>query len=297
MKNLCQMHYCLSLEVWRDDGRTLITQRKYTNQVLKIFHMNWCKVASTPLEQNIKLRSEDETKELNGTLDQHLVGSLNYLTTTRPYIAYPVSILSEFMAKPRESHWIAAKRVLWYLKGTINFGIKYTNSCNVELTSHFDSDWVRNLNDRKSTTEYVFNIGSRAISRSNKKQQTDSLWSTEVEYKALCSATCEAIWLRIILEDVSEGKKEPIVIKSDNQSTVNLGKNLVCHAWSKHIKTQYHFGREKFKSKEIDLIYCNTNENVADILTKPLVKEKFEFCRSKLCVVENPDYVVSLAKT
>jgi len=133
------------------------------------------------------------------------VGTLNYLTTTRSDIAYAVSILNQFMAKPHERHWIAAKRVLRYLKETINFGIEYTNACNVELIGHFDSDWARNPDDRKSTIGYVFNTGPGAISWS-KTQVIVSLSSTEAEYKALCSGTCEAIWLRRILEDVGEGQ-------------------------------------------------------------------------------------------
>ena len=111
-----------------------------------------CKVVFTPLEQNVKLHSDDGTKEVNGTLYHQLVGILNYPTTTKRDIAYFVSILSQFMAKPHESHWIAAKRVLRYLKGTINFGIEYTNACNVELTGHSDSDLAGNPNNRKSTT-------------------------------------------------------------------------------------------------------------------------------------------------
>jgi len=165
------------------------------------------------------------------------------------------------------------------------------------LKGHSNSDWAGSPDDRKSTIGYVFNIGSGAISCSNKKHATISLSSTEAEYKALCSATCEVIWLRRILEDVGEGQQEPTVIRCDNQSTIKLGKNPVCHARSKHIDTQYHFVREKVQSQEIALIYCNTNENVADIFIKLLGKVKFEFCRSKLCVVENPDYVVSLAET
>lgn len=129
------------------------------------------------------------------------------------------------------------------------------------------------------------------------KQATISLSSTEAEYKALCSGTCEAIWLRRILEDVGEGQQESTVIRCDNEGTIKLGNYPVCHARSKHIDTQYHFVREKVQSKEFSLVYCNTNENVADIFTKPLKKPKFEFCRSKLCVVENQDYIVSLAET
>lgn len=216
--------------------------------------MNGCKVVSTPLEQNIKFRSEDEKKEVNGTLYRQLVGSLNYLTTTRPDIAYAVSILSQFMANPHEIHWIAAKRVLRYLKGTINFGIEFTNACNVELTGHSDSDWDGNIDDRKSTTGYLLNIRSGAISWSNKKHATISLSSIEVEYKVLCSATCQAIWLKRIFEDVGEGQQEPTIIRCDNQSTIKLGNNPICHARSKHIDTQYHYVRENVQSKEISLI-------------------------------------------
>ncbi len=228
---------------------------------------------------------------------RQLVGSLNYLTTTRPDIAYSVSILSQFMAKPYESHWKETKKVLRYLKGTLNFGIMYADEFDVELAGYSDSDWARNPDDRKSTTGYVFNIGSGPISWSSKKQPIVSLASTKAEYKALCSATCEAIWIRRILEDVGETQQAPTIIRCDNQSTIKLENNPIYHARTKHIETQHHFVREKLPSKEIDLSYCNTNENVADIFTKPLGKAKFEMCKNKLYIVENPNYVVSLAET
>ena len=127
---------------------------------------------------------------------------MNYLTTTRPEITYSVNILSQFMAKPLESHWIAAKKVLRYLKRTINFGIMYIDDCDIELAGYSNSNWAGNLDDRKSTSGYAFNIGFGVISWSSKKQPTVSLSTTKVEYKTLCNATCEAIWLRRILEDV-----------------------------------------------------------------------------------------------
>eukprot|EP00253_Pinus_taeda_P009302 PITA_09302 len=271
MKDLGELYYCLGLEVWREPGNTLITQSKYTREILKRFNIIECKATSTPLEQNVKLCSDDGTKEVNGTMYHQLVGSLNYLTTSRPDIAYSVSILSQFMAKPCESHWKAAKKVLRYLKGTLNFGIMYTDEFDVELAG--------------------------PISWSSKKQLIVSLSSTEAEYKALCSATCEAIWLRRILEDVGETQQAPTVTRCDNKSTIKLANNPIYHARTKHIETQHHFLRETLQSKEIDLSYCNTSENVADIFTKPLGKAKFEICRNKLYIVENPNYVVSQAET
>ena len=167
------------------------------------------------------------------------------------------------MAKPLESHWIAAKRVLRYLKGTVNFGIMYTDNCDVELTGYSDSDWAGNLDDRKSTLGYAFNIGTRVVSWSSKKHPTVSLSSTEAEYKALCNATSEVVWLRKILEDIDHKQMKPTILKCDNQSSIKLAYNPIYHARTKHIEIQCHFVREKIQKKEIVLTYCNTTENVA----------------------------------
>ena len=143
------------------------------------------------------------------------------------------------MAKPHESHWNAAKAVLKYLKGTLDYGIKYTDASNVELTSYLDFDWAGNKDDQRSTTGYAFSIGSGVVSWSSKKKPTVSLSSTEVEYKALCAATCEAVWLRILLQDVGEERQERTMIKCDNQSTINIAKNPFFHARTKHVEAQY----------------------------------------------------------
>jgi hypothetical protein len=125
------------------------------------------------------------------------------------------------------------------------------------------------------------------LSWSSKKQPTVSLSSTESEYKALTSDTCEVVWLRRILADVEEEQNDPTCIHCDNQSAIKLTHNPIYHARSKHIEIQHHFVREKIESKEIGLIFCNTNDDVVDIFTKPLGKLKFEVFRSKLGVVEN----------
>ena len=124
--------------------------------------------------------------------------------TTRPDLAYSISVLSHFMSKPLESHWIAAKCVLRYLSGTYNYGILYTDISDVTLTGYSDFDWAGNLNDGRSITGYAFSIGSGVIAWSSKKQSTVALSSCEAKYQALCAATCEAIWLRRLLNDAGE---------------------------------------------------------------------------------------------
>ena len=119
------------------------------------------------------------------------------------------------MAKPCETHWKVAKHVLIYLKGIVDYGLLYTDVSNVQLEGYFDSNWAGNLDDKKSTFGYAFNIGSGVISWSSKKQPTVSLSSTEAEYKALTSTTCETIWLRRILEYVGTQQKKATRIQCD----------------------------------------------------------------------------------
>jgi hypothetical protein len=192
----------------------------------------------------VKLSCDYGSKEVNGTVYRHMVGSLNYLTTTRPDISYYVSVLSQFMEKPHEIHWNAAKEVLRYLNETLDYGIKYIDAFDVELRRYLDFDWANNLDDRRSTTGYVFGIASRVVSWSSKKQLTVSLSSTEAEYKALCATTCEDVWLRRLTQDVGEERKEPTMIKCDNQSSINIVKNPIFHARTNHAEAQFHFVRE-----------------------------------------------------
>jgi len=134
MKDLDELNYCLVLEFWRDVSQTFVSQGKYVRELLKKFKIDQCKDLFVPMKQNMKLYSDDGSKEVDDTIYIQLVGSLNYLNTTRTDITYLVSVLSQFMVMPLEIHWKTVKGVLRYLKGTIDFGIKYDNSFDVELT-------------------------------------------------------------------------------------------------------------------------------------------------------------------
>ena len=147
-----------------------ISQEEYAGQILERFKMQNSKAAPTPTAVGLKLSKEDTSKRVDPTLYKSMVGSLMYLTATRPDLMHAVSLISRFMEIPRDSHWQAGKRILRYVKGTKGFGILYTASDEFKLVGYTDSDWAGSLDDRKSTSGYMFHMGSGAISWASKKK-------------------------------------------------------------------------------------------------------------------------------
>ena len=166
MKDLGLMHYFLGLEVWQRSDEIFLSQGKYTVDVLRRFGMLDCKSMSTPMVSNLKkLHASDSGSDLvDPTMYRQLIGSLMYLMHTRPDICFVVNDVSQFMSEPRQRHWVVAKHVLRYLRGSIAFGLKYTSSSGVLLHGYVDSDWAGSSVDQKSTLDYYFNLGSSMIS-------------------------------------------------------------------------------------------------------------------------------------
>eukprot|EP01018_Ginkgo_biloba_P016312 Gb_15410 [translate_table: standard] len=181
MTDLGLLHYFLGIEVWQTPGRVFISQAKYIWEVLRRFRMEDCKPACTSMETGTKLSVQDEGVRIDGTLYRQLVGSLIYLTTTRLNIAFAVGILSRFMAEPKQSHWLAAKRILGYLRETLQYGLEFVQNDHFKLQGHTDSNRVGCADTRRSTSGYSFSLGSAAVTWSSKKQSTVALSSTEAE--------------------------------------------------------------------------------------------------------------------
>jgi hypothetical protein len=288
MKDLGLMHYFLGLEIWQQEGETFLGQGKYTIEILKRFGMEDCKSMTTPMITNLKKLNSSESDKVNPTIYRQLIGCLMYLKNTRPDICFVVNTLSQHMVDPREVHWVAAKHILRYLKGTIEFGLQYLQGDQINLVGYSDSDWAGSTADRKSTSGCCFSLGSGVISWYSRKKKSVALSSAEAEYMAASQASCEAIWLRKMLINLFETDLDPTTIFCDNQSCIKLSENPVFHDRSKHIEIRYHFIRDKVQKGVVKLQYISTNEQVADILTKALPKGKFEYFREKLGVLENP---------
>nr|KYP47813.1 hypothetical protein KK1_030509 [Cajanus cajan] len=193
MTDLGLMNYFLGIEVSQKEKGIFICQKKYTEALLKKFKMSGCKTVTTPLVTKEKLQKDDGAPDADASRYRSLIGSLLYLTATRPDIMYAVSLLSRFMQKPSQIHFGAAKRILRYLQGTKEFGIWYKTMTNSSLLGYTDSDWAGSVDDMKSTSGYAFSLGSGIFSWASKKQATVAQSTAEAEYVAATEATSQAI--------------------------------------------------------------------------------------------------------
>ncbi|KAL3720851.1 hypothetical protein ACJRO7_005629 [Eucalyptus globulus] len=207
-----------------------------------------------------------------------------YLTGTRPDIMHAVSLISRYMEHPTELHLQAAKRIFRYLQGTKNFGLFYKKGEKSDLFGFTDSDYAGDVDDRRSTSGYVFMLGSGAVSWSSKKQSIVTLSTTEAEFVAATSCACQAIWLRKILEELQFKQQKATIIYCDNSSAIKLSKNPVLHGRSKHIDVKYHFLRDLTKDEVVELVFCRSEDQVADIFTKLLKLSMFQKLRKLLGV-------------
>lgn len=258
----------------KDKGILKLSQGQYIKNLLIKFGMTNCHKASTPMEVNLKLEKASSCDTMYPY--QELIGSIMYLAVcTRPDIAYVCSKLSQYNTCFNKTHWLAAKRVLRYLLGTIDYGLTYRKGgSTVEISS--DADWAGDIVDRRSYTGLISKFGSSVINWESRKQQTVACSSTEAEYYGLGNAVKEAKFLRNFFSELQLiNFQEPITIYNDNQSTHKIVNNQVFRR-TKHIDVIHHFVREAVDSGQVLIKYKASNELVADLLTKPLSKFKHE---------------------
>lgn len=289
MKDLGLASSCLGINIKQSSNFIEIDQSHYIKQVLERFGMKDCKPAPTPSDVNQKMSISmwNEENSLVGKVPyQELIGSLLYLSgATRPDIAFAVNDLSRFNNNHAEPHWKALKRILRYLKGTIDMKLRYEKTENNDMVAYSDADWGADSDKRRSCTGYVVNMSNGAISWCSQRQSIVALSTTESEYIALSTTVREIIWLKQLAKEVGNIQKN-VIVHCDNQSAIDLGESEAYRPRTKHIDIRFHHIREKIENGVIDLVYIPTEKMVADSLTKPVSTQKTNLCNTGmgLCV-------------
>ncbi|GJT64278.1 putative ribonuclease H-like domain-containing protein [Tanacetum coccineum] len=264
------------LQVKQNKGGIFISQDKYVAEILKKFDLVNVKAAITPMETKVPLTKDEEAIDVDVHLYRSMIGSLMYLTASRPDIMYAVCVCSRFQVTPKTSHLNAVKRIFKYLKGKPNLGLWYPRESPFDLEAFSDSDYGGSNLDRKSTTGGCQFLGQRLISWQCKKQTIVATSTTEAEYVAAANCCGQVLWVQNQLLDYGFNFMNT-KIHIDNESIICIVKNPVYHSKTKHIEIRHHFIRDCYEKKLISVEKIHTDLNVADLLTKPFDGPRFNY--------------------
>ena len=288
IKDPTDLHYFLGIQATRTKHGMHLMQQKYINDLLRKTNMSDAKPFSTPLQSTPKLTLKGGSPLDDGSQYRSVVGSLQYLSFTRPDISYAVNRLSQFMHQPTMDNWQAAKRVLRYLAGTRTHGIFMRKTTPMQLHAFSDADWAGDTDDYISNNGYIIYLGHNPISWSSEKQNGVARSSTEAEYRAVANTASEVTWLCSLLSELRIDLPSPPIIYCDNVGATYLCANPVFHSRMKHIALDYHFTRNMIQAGKLRVAHVSTRDQLADTLTKPLPRNQFQITCSKIGVTAAP---------
>ncbi|XP_048427896.1 uncharacterized mitochondrial protein AtMg00810-like [Pyrus x bretschneideri] len=286
MKDLGPLSYFLGVEATYVGHNLHLTQSKYALDLLERTKFKDAKPISTPVSTGQKLSAYVGEPYKHPEQYRSVVGALQYLTITRPNLSYAVNQVCQFMHSPKDTHWMAVKRILRYLKATYDHGLVYKPG-DMQLHAFSDADYAGNPDTRHSTRGFCIYLGSNLVSWSSKKQKTVSRSSTEAEYRQLAYTAAKLSWFRSLFKDLHLHLLLPH-IWCDNVSSIALASNPVFHSRTKHLEVDYHYVREKVVRKQLLIHFICSQDQLADLFTKGLSSSRFKLLVSKLPVVSRP---------
>ncbi|KAI3669324.1 hypothetical protein L6452_40556 [Arctium lappa] len=281
MSMMGELTFFLGLQVKQTPEGIFINQAKYIRDMLKKFDMNSTSPMKTPMQAGSLLDADISGKSVDQHIYRSMIGSLLYLTASRPDIMFATCFCARYQANPKESHLSAVKRILRYLKGTPNLGLWYPKDSKFELIAYTDADHAGNKLDRKSTSRACHYLGDKLVSWSSKKQTCVSTSTAEAEYVAAASCCSQVMWMRTQLRDYGYTFHK-VPIYCDSKSAIAITSNLVQHSKTKHIDIRYHFIKDHVEKGDVEMHFVSTDLEVADLFTKPLDEKRFNFLISKL---------------
>ncbi|KAJ9558576.1 hypothetical protein OSB04_013190 [Centaurea solstitialis] len=287
MTDLGALNYFLGISAVRSPNGLFLSQKQYATEILERANMTTCNPCNTPAEPNRKL-DESGPPMSDPTLYRSLVGALQYLTFTRPDITFAVQQICLYMHDPREPHFHALKRILRYLRGTLDHGLQLHVSSTSDLRAYSDADWGGMPVSRRSTSGYCVFLGDNLVSWSSKRQGVVSRSSAEAEYREVANAVAETSWIRNLLRELHSPPHKATIIYCDNVSAIFMSSNPVQHQRTKHIEMDIHFVRDKVALGHVRVLHVPSSSQYADIFTKGISTTLFHDFRYSLNVRKPP---------
>ncbi|GJS42263.1 retrovirus-related pol polyprotein from transposon TNT 1-94 [Tanacetum coccineum] len=258
-----EMKFFLGLQIHQSPKGIFINQAKYALEILKKHNMDNCHSIGTPLATKPKLDVDLSGEPVDQSDYRSKIGSLMYLTSSRPDLVQVVCYCARYQARPTQKHLKEVKRIFKYLKGTINMGLWYPKDYGFELTAFSDADHAGCIDTRKSTSGGIQFLGDKLVSWMSKKQNCTAMSSAEAEYVALSASCAQVMWMRTQLQDYGFNYNK-IPLYCDSQSAIAISCKAVQHSHTKHIHTRYHFIKEQVENDIIKLYFVRTEYQLAD---------------------------------
>ncbi|KAI0491413.1 hypothetical protein KFK09_025673 [Dendrobium nobile] len=283
LKQLGEISLFLGIQVQQTSNDYFLNQEHYPTKLIQEAGFAHCKALPTPMAPASSHQSDNTNPYHDPSLYRHLAGSLQYLYITRLDIAFATNRACQRMHQPTIHDFENLKRILWYIKGILSHDLPITPG-DFQLCTYTDANWASDTSDRKSITGHCTFMGPNLISWSEKKQVTIAKSSTEAEYRALSASTSEVLWLRRLFVELNLPQNSATNIYCDNISTIAIAKNPVFHARTKHIKIDYQFICQHIFTGNIHIQHIPSQDQIADIFTKPFSITQFTHLRSKLTI-------------